>query len=117
MPGPRLHVVCVAMCGLAPWLAGCADFPELDAASRARITGDRPAPAIAPIDGIRAEALQVTITDEGVAALQARAAALQARGAGLQGPVGAPETVARLTERAACPAPGPACVASPAATR
>jgi hypothetical protein len=117
MPGPRPLVLCVALSGLGPGLAGCADFPELDAASRDRISGDRPAPAVAPLDGIRAEALEVTITGEGTAALQARAAALQARGAGLQGPVGDPETVARLTERIACPAGDPACVASPAATR
>lgn len=117
MTRPLARLAIAALCVLALGPAGCTDFPELDAASRARISGDRPAPNIAPIDGIRAEAATVAITDEGTADLQARAAALQARGAGLQGPVGDAETVARLTERASCPQSDPACVASPAATR
>jgi hypothetical protein len=98
-------------------LAACAEFPELDAASRERITGDRALPTIAPIDGIRAEAATVAITAEGTAALQQRAAALQARGAGVQATAADPATVARLAERAACPTGDPGCVASLAATR
>lgn len=107
----------VALGAFCLGLPGCTQFPELDAASRERITGDRPAPAIAPIDGIRVEAESFTITAEGTAALQQRAAELQARAAGVPTQSAEPEIVARLTARASCPRGDPACVASAGATR
>jgi hypothetical protein len=95
---PAARLACLALL-----LAGCGDFPEVDAAARERITGPVKTPQIAPIDGIRDQAATVTITDADTAALEERAMVLRSRAVGLEAPVGDPATVERLT--AALPAP------------
>lgn len=96
-----LLTACLAC--LALLLAGCGDFPEVEAAARDKITGPVTTPQIAPVDGIRNQAATLTITDADTAAIQERAMALRSRVVGLEAPVADPATVDRLT--AAIPAP------------
>ncbi|WP_456386903.1 hypothetical protein [Profundibacter sp.] len=70
----------------ATLLAGCSDFPELDAAitSAAR---NADYPNLLPIDQLIADAQQVQISPETVTNLEGRISHLNARAARLRGPV------------------------------
>jgi hypothetical protein len=92
------RVLCLALL-----LAGCGDFPEVDAAARDRITEPSARPRITPIDAIRDQAATVTITDADTAALEERARMLRSRAAGLEAQAADPATVARLTTAATAP--------------
>lgn len=85
----------VPLFGLA-LLAGCATFPELDAAATARLPGTSTYSEVIPNDEVLARAGTPTLTEPDRAALDARVAGLQARAAALQGPVVDAETAARL---------------------
>ncbi|KPU84125.1 hypothetical protein JI58_05695 [Marinosulfonomonas sp. PRT-SC04] len=79
----------------ATLLAGCSDFPELDAAitPAARMAGY---PSLVPIPQILTDAQDVQITEQSVANLQGRVGRLQARAARLRGPVVDSATRARM---------------------
>jgi len=70
----------------ASLLAGCSDFPALDAAitPTARHAGY---PSLMPIDQLMTNAAEVQITEETATTLQARVSHLKARAARLRGPV------------------------------
>lgn len=71
---------------IATLLAGCSDFPELDAAiTPAARNADYP--SLIPIGQIVTGAEQVQISAQTVATLQARISRLQSRAARLRGPV------------------------------
>lgn len=80
---------------IATLLAGCSDFPELDAAitPAARKAGY---PSLVPLDQLISGAQDIQITDETVATLQTRIARLNARAARLQRPVIDSATRARM---------------------
>ncbi|TCO72862.1 hypothetical protein [Rhodovulum euryhalinum] len=73
----------LAAAALATALAGCARFPEIDAAE-ARHEGPTEAPRIVPVEPILARADAPGATPEDAAALDARAAALRRKAAGLR---------------------------------
>lgn len=76
-------------------LAGCSNFPELDAAvTPAARTADFP--SLVPISPLIAGAQQVQITEETVATLQGRVSGLKARAARLRGPIIDGATRARM---------------------
>jgi len=76
-------------------LAGCSDFPELDAAiTPAARKADYP--TLVPIDQLLASAQVVQITDETATNLQGRISRLKSRAARLRGPVIDSTTRARL---------------------
>lgn len=79
----------------AVWLAGCSDFPQLEAslspAARAAAY-----PTIAPFEQINAIDEGGEITPESMQALQARAAGLRARAARLRRTIVDRETRARM---------------------
>jgi len=79
----------------ASLLAGCSDFPELDAAitPAARNAGY---PTLMPIDQLVAGAQVVQITEETVITLQNRIGRLRGRAARLRGPVIDGATRARM---------------------
>ena len=76
-------------------LAGCSDFPELDAAitPAARQAGY---PSLMPIDQLIAGAQDVQITEETTTTLQGRVSRLKGRAARLRGPVIDGPTRARM---------------------
>jgi hypothetical protein len=88
---------------LALLLAGCGDFPEVEAAAREKITAPAMPPRITPIDAIRDQAATITITDADTAALEERAMTLRSRVEGLEAQAADPATVARLTAAATAP--------------
>lgn len=63
-------------------LAGCAQFPELDARARTDLRA-LPWPTLVPLDGLVGEAGDATAAEAAQAALEARAASLRARAAAL----------------------------------
>ncbi|AXQ92955.1 hypothetical protein LV780_03455 [Cereibacter azotoformans] len=69
-------------------LAGCEQFPEVDAARAGR--EDAPPPPLLPLDELLAQAGTPTVSPETEAALEARAAALRVRAAALQAAPAAP---------------------------
>jgi hypothetical protein len=81
---------------LALLLGGCGDFPEVEAAARARVTTRPVPPQITPVDAILEQAATLTITDADTAAVAERAMTLQSRAAGLQAPVADPAMAERL---------------------
>lgn len=87
-----LSLACVGLL-----LAGCADFPEVDAAAREKVPGRAVPPQLSPIDAIRGQAATVTITDADTAAISERAMTLRSRAVGLEAPVSDPATLDRLT--------------------
>lgn len=79
----------------ATLLAGCSDFPELDAAitPAARQAGY---PSLLPMGQLLTDAAEVQITEETSATLQGRVSTLNARAARLRGPVVDSATRARM---------------------
>lgn len=79
----------------ATLLAGCSDFPELDAAitPAARKAGY---PSLVPLDQITSGAQEPQITEQTIATMQARVASLNARAARLQRPIIDSATRARM---------------------
>ena len=82
---------CTVACGLAILLGGCSGPPEL---------ADQPikaaaSPVILPLDLLLAQAGPAAARGPG-ASLDARAARLRARAKAMQGPIGDPQTRARL---------------------
>ena len=76
-------------------LAGCAQFPELDAATSATAR-DAPYPDLIPVEDIMAQVPQDRITPDTASGLSARVAALRARAARLRGSVIDSPTRARM---------------------
>ncbi|MDV7145699.1 hypothetical protein R3X27_23700 [Tropicimonas sp. TH_r6] len=81
-------------------LAGCAQFPELDATvtEEARAA---PAPELVDNSVVLGPASEAILDEETQADMEARAAALEARAEAASGPVISPEEKAELLRRAA----------------
>ncbi len=90
-----MHRLAAAFAITATMLAGCSNFPELDAAitPAARQAGY---PSLMPLDQLVAGAEEVQITEETIATLQGRVSGLKGRAARLRGPVIDSATRARM---------------------
>ncbi len=87
------HAAAIAI--IATVMAGCSDFPELDAAVTPAAR-DAAYPSLTPLDQLIAGAQDVQITPQTVANLQGRVTGLQGRAARLRGPVIDAATRARM---------------------
>ena len=89
----RCTFACLAT--VATLLAGCSDFPELDAAITPTARNAE-YPSLMPIDQLVADAQDVQITEQTVTTLKGRAGSLRARAARLRGPIIDSATRARM---------------------